>query len=95
MAYTVGDIAVVAVIFYDSSGVPADPTTVTLRVSRQSNTVIQYIYLIDLELVKDSVGNYHANLNLTTAGLWCFRWIGTGAVQTAVQEYFWVDAACV
>lgn len=95
MAYTVGNVATVSVVFTDDTEAFADPTTVTLRVSRSTNTVLQYIYLVDLELIKDSVGHYHVDLDLITAGLWCFRWIGTGAVQAAVQDYFWVDAACV
>ena len=95
MAYDLGDVAMVAVTFYDANGVPADPTTVELRVLRPDGTWVVYVYLVDLLLIRDAAGEYHRDLDMNVAGLWCCRWVATGVVQAAVQIKLWVDAACV
>lgn len=59
---------------------PADPTDVVVRALKPSggNAVL-------VDAVKDEVGEYHAEVSLTEAGVWTIRGEGTGAVEAAVE----------
>ena len=59
------------------AGVATDPTTVTLKTKNPAGTITSYTYAL-AEIIKDSVGNYHKDLALATAGTWYHRWEGTG-----------------
>jgi len=70
-----------------------DPTTVKVKWKTPAGVVTTWTYLTNSEVVKDAVGYYHANLNLTEAGTWNYRWEGTGTAQGANQDSFIVDAS--
>ena len=61
------------------SGVATDPTAVIVTVRDPSGT------LTTPAAVKDSVGNYHYDLNATLAGVYIYGFAGTGACQAAQQ----------
>jgi hypothetical protein len=73
----------------------ADPTTVTLSVKEPSGTTTIYTYGTDPELVRDGVGEYHADLVLNTAGLWWYKFAGSGAVTAVKQDCIFVSEAQV
>lgn len=76
--------------FADASGSPADPTTVTLRVLDPTGVATTYTYPADI--LKDSTGAYHYDLQVATAGWWFYRWIGTGTVTAQDEQQFEVVA---
>ena len=91
MAYAVGDLIRVSAIFM-TNNVDTDPATVTLKHKDPGGTATTWVYLTDAQVVKDSTGNYHGDINVTTAGTWNFRWEGTGTIQGVGQSNFTVDA---
>lgn len=100
-SYIQGEVAVVSTLpngFVDqTTGASADPTVVTLTVGiiGEPSTWVTYTYGVGEEIVKDSVGNYHADLNTTgwDLGNWTYVWQGTGAVISINSWYFTVTAA--
>lgn len=67
------------------TGLPADPTTVTLYVEQPgAATVTPYTTLNGV--VKDSVGVYHYDLLLNLSGTWWWAWVGVGAIVAAQPD---------
>ena len=87
--YDVGDLVRVDSAFKDILGAAADPTTVTLKVLPPGGTVLTYTYAL-AEVTKSGTGAYYKDIPVTTAGTWYYRWLGTGAVVSAGEEYFHV-----
>jgi hypothetical protein len=85
--YDIGDLVRVTAEFKDIAGVVTDPTTVKLRV-RVNGVTSTYD-----DAVRDSAGEYHRDLSILSAGVYTYRWLGTGAVQTAKESSFSVKAA--
>lgn len=74
---------------FDSNGVPADPTTISLVVTDPTGTVTTYIVTAG-QIVRTALGIYTIGIACTAAaqGLWSYVWIGTGAVSD-VQPGTW------
>lgn len=84
----------------DVNGVqqPADPTNVFVKwKDPQGNVTGPWQYGVTGSIVKDSVGNYHADADTTKvvtvggAGVWEVRWYSTGVGQASVDFSFIVD----
>jgi len=73
--------------FKNAAGALTDPTTVTLEVKKPNGTVTTYTYAA-AQIIKDSVGRYSYQLTVDAAGVWSYRWIGTGTVVAAEQDVF-------
>lgn len=88
----VGDVErVSATNIVNDLGVPTDPTTLTLKVLAPGDlTVTTYTYPTDPIIVKDSTGNYHADLPLDASGTWRYDWQGTGAAAFSEGGKFYV-----
>lgn len=86
--YDVGALVTLSAAF-TIAGVATDPTTVTCQVRDPSGTTTT------LTATKASVGNYTATLDLTSAkaGVWNYRFAGTGACQAAEENQFYVEAS--
>ena len=50
-----------------------DPTVVKFSFQKPGGATVTYTYLTDVELVRDSEGVYHVDLNADTAGQWYYR----------------------
>lgn len=74
------------------SGAATDPTTVTLKVRSPAGTVSTYTYGAG-QVTKDSVGNYHKDVDASTSGRWLYRWEGTGTAQAADESAFDIEAS--
>lgn len=85
--YIVGDLVRVSVLFMLANA-PADPSTVVLKWKNPAGIITTWTYLTNVQLIKDSTGQYHADLDLLTSGTWNFRWEGTGTAQAAGQGSF-------
>lgn len=91
----VGDRMQVPTTFTNAAGAVADPTTVTFRFDSPSKANTVYVYGVDGQLVRDSTGVYHVNIDPDEAGLWSWRFEGTGAIVAANQGQFRALASLV
>lgn len=67
--------------------VATDPTTVVLVVTDPAGTATTYQYAL-AEITKTGTGAYSKDVACTTAGVWQYVWIGTGAASD-VQAGTW------
>lgn len=75
----VGDITRLGITFTDLDDTPVDPDSVRLKVREPgATTTTTYTYGSSAELQKDSVGVYYADLEVTKAGRWIYRWEAIG-----------------
>lgn len=81
--------------FKNAAGTLTDPTTVSLRWRAAGGTETTWVYLTDSQIVRDSVGLYHADIPVVVPGLHYFRWKGTGAVTAAEEGTFDVNTSFV
>lgn len=73
-----------ATVTFKVGTTPTDPTAVTAKVlSPDGLLVASYVYGSDNELVKDSTGVYHVDVDVNDPGPWTVRFQGTGAVVAA------------
>lgn len=76
--------------YFTVSGSYADPTDVTLKVKQPSGTISTYLYSL-AEVSKDSVGNYHKDIEMTLTGQLWYRYAGSGAVVSAEESYLIIN----
>lgn len=74
--------------FTNDAGALADPTTVTLRWRVAGGTETAWVFGVDSQVVRDSIGLYHADIPVVAVGLHYFRWEGTGTVVAAEEGTF-------
>lgn len=92
--YDIGDQARMSAAFTNvSTGAAADPTAVTLEYRKPDGAITTLVYGADAALVKDSTGNYHADVTVDQWGRWDYRFAGTGAVIAAGDSFFEVRAS--
>ena len=91
--YDQGALVRVTAAFTNSADAAIDPDVVNLSFKNPAGTVVTYVYVTDAELVKDSTGNYHVDIDAATAGTWYYRWWSTGAGQAARERAFDIRAA--
>ena len=90
-----GDLVRLRGAFTNAGDLPADPTVVTVRYRPPGGAIVQKVYGADPEVVRESAGIYHIDVPITVGGTWTYRWIGTGAVQTADETSFAAMAATI
>lgn len=83
--YIPGEVARITVRILNTDGVAADPGTLVLIVKPPAAAVISYIYGVAPEIVRDGTGAYHADVPLTGAGQWMYRWETTPPNAGAVE----------
>jgi hypothetical protein len=97
--YTDGNLVRVSGSFLNAAGAAADPTTVILRYRRPLDTVIISFTFPSAPIVKDSTGNYHADLDTTAQSgnseAWVYEWMSpqgdpVQAVSDPSQGFFFV-----
>ena len=72
--WIIGEAARLSVAIADPTGAAADPGALRLKTKSPAGTLTTYTYGSSGELVRDGVGNYHADIQLTAAGQWFWRW---------------------
>jgi hypothetical protein len=70
-------------------GTNTDPTTVTLKVQDPSGVEDTYTYALG-QVTKSAAGVYYRDVAVDEKGVWHYRWIGTGTVAAADEDYFFV-----
>lgn len=95
--YVRGALVRVSAAFTNLAGSAVDPSVVRVKVRAPGQTTLtqtSLLYGTDAALVKDSTGNYHADVDTTsTAGIWYYRWESTGTGQAAGEREFMVAAS--
>ena len=86
--YDKGDLVRCAAAFTNTAGTAIDPTAVLFKVKDPSGNITTYTYLTDAELVKDSTGNYHVDVDADEVGTWYYRYYSTGTGQAAGEGTF-------
>lgn len=90
--YQKGDLRRIGGKFTDSAGTAADPTAVSLKYIRPSGIIVTLVYGIDVAVIRESVGIYYVDIDLTESGTWYYRLAGTGVVQEAENGQFSVES---
>jgi hypothetical protein len=95
VAYDKGDLVRCRGTFRDPETGDAlvDPSTVTFKVKDPSDTLIEYVYGVDAQLVKEAVGRYRVDVDASAAGTWVYRFESTGTYQAADEGKFTVEAS--
>lgn len=86
--YDKGDLVRCTGTFTNAAGTATDPATVNFKMASPSGTVTTYVYLTDAQLVKDSTGVYHVDVDGSVEGTWHFRFYATGSGQAASEGTF-------
>lgn len=84
-----GDLRRLTVTFTNLAGTVTDPTGVTFTIRKPDGTVTSYVYPTDAVLVKSTTGVYYVDYAITLPGRHVYRWVGTGAVETAETGEFY------
>lgn len=79
MSYFVGQRVRLIALFTNTASRPVDPDAVTLRLKAPSAVEVAPV------VVRDEAGEYHGVHTVDEAGVWWYRWEGTGA-DPAVDE---------
>lgn len=80
MSYQAGDTYPATVTVRDEDGALTDPSTLTLKVRDHEGTITTYLYPAT-PIVRDSIGEYHADVVLTDGGMWALQWSTTAPAQ--------------
>lgn len=70
----IGEVAKISVTIVGADALAADPSALRLKVKSPTGTLTAYVFGVATELVKDSVGKFHANILMSEAGVWAYRW---------------------
>lgn len=86
--YIPGEVTRISVSVIGEAGVAADPGGLRLKIKPPTGAVATFAFGVGTEIVKDAVGRYHADIQLTAAGMWAWRWEldapNTGAVEGVI-----------
>lgn len=92
--YDIGDLRASTAIFTNTSGVPTNPTNVTVAVYPPSGGSLSYTWPASGSITNPGAGTFVYNLNFTEAGAWEQFWTGSGTVTAAEPALtYWVRAA--
>lgn len=77
----------------DSELALLDPTSVTVKVKRPltSPQISEYVYGVDGDVKRESVGRYYIDVDANESGRWTVRFESTGEGQAASEESFRVN----
>ena len=90
-SFNKGDLIRCSAVYTDDAGVEIDPAGVFFRVAAPDGTQTPYTYGVDAELVRDSQGNYHLDVDGDSSGLWTVKFFSTGSGQAASPDVsFWI-----
>lgn len=84
--FDIGDRVKLTGTFTNAAGVLTNPTVVTCKVRTPSGTVTSH-----LDAANPSAGVFTKEIEVTEAGMWRFRFEGTGAVKAAEEGFFDVE----
>lgn len=77
----------------DAAATPANPTTVQLSWYRRGEPPTVWTFGVDPEIEQAETGKFYADIPVTEAGEYHFRWIGSGGVDAAEEGTFTASSA--
>jgi len=86
--YDKGDLVRVEGAFKDDDEILTDPTIVRFKFTTPAGVMTTYVHGTDVQLVRDSTGQYHVDLTPTQSGDWHYSWECSGLVQAAEPWQF-------
>lgn len=81
------DVVTVTGTFRNTAGTLANPTTTSLRIKKPDGTVT---VVNQASLTNSSAGIWTYDITIDAAGIWRYRFDGTGAVAAAEEDFFYV-----
>jgi hypothetical protein len=95
MGYTKGELLRCVGTWQDKTNSDAyiDPGVVKFKYIKPGLAAVTLTYLTDVEVVRDSQGMYHVDLDLDVSGKWYYKFFSTGVGQSAKIGTFLVDVA--
>lgn len=90
--YIVGSEVLLSVAFLNNSGTPLDPTAITLQVKKNGGATTSYVYGVDATLYRGGTGVYYRAYTPATAGVYYYKWAGTGTLVAASEGQFFISA---
>jgi hypothetical protein len=81
--YDVGDLVRFPATFKNYLEELTDPNTIRFRYVKPDGTATTLQFGVDGDIIRDSVGEFHIDLELDTKGEWQYNWISDGAVITS------------
>jgi hypothetical protein len=88
-SYDLGDLVRCTGTFA-SSDANVNPAAVLFKIKTPSGTITTYTYGTDAELVRDSTGVYHVDVDAAEHGNYTFKFWSTGIGQAAAEGQFFV-----
>lgn len=92
-SYDLGDLVRCSGAFTDANSAAVDPDTVKFAFRTPSGSITIYTYVTDAQLVKDSTGNYHVDVDANEVGSWWTRFYSTGNGQASAELEFKVRSS--
>jgi len=89
-SYEIGEVVRNSFASTNLAGTAVDPGALTVNIKTPLGALTTYVYGIDLQLVKDSTGNYHVDVDAVSQGRWIVKWVATGANKGAKTNKFQV-----
>ena len=92
--YDLGQAIRVTAAFVNAAGAAADPTTVSIKFGPilvnppPDPTATTLVFGVDAAVIKDSVGNYHADITPSVPATYVFQAVGTGTVAAVSTGRF-------
>ena len=86
--HDVGDVVRLTGTFKNQAGAFVDPGGVRVRVKNPLGTATVYVFGVDAGVIKDSVGNYHLDIDADQEGVWFYRWEGITTNKGAGEHSF-------
>ena len=86
--YDVGDVVRMRASFTNSAGTAVDPSSVSFQYRPPIDVTTSLAYDTDAALVKSSTGVYYADINVSSSGVWKYRWNGAGSNAAAAEGVF-------
>jgi len=86
--YQVGDKIRLSAAFTNLAEAAQDPGGVQFKILEPDGTLTTYVYSTDVELVKDSTGNYHVDWVIDQSGRHRYRFAGVTSGQAADEKEF-------
>jgi len=89
--YDKGDVVRCYGHFTNNLDADIDPTSVFFSVIDPTQAQTNYQYGVGIQIIKDSVGHYHADVDADLEGYYRYRWYSTGTGKAADDAWFVVD----
>lgn len=92
--WVIGQVARISVAITDAAAAAADPGGLVLKIKTPAGVTTTHAYG-DGTVQRDGLGAYHADIPLTEAGQWRWRWEAAAPSAGADQGFLQVAASIV